>query len=252
MLWLAKRNFLGYKLVQLEGTNIHYFQKKRNNTNTYLFFSFSLVTKVILILFSPYEGKKKYLIGRYIFLEIAWCVEVTERHYFKGLVWIHLSHIISMWSARAGVCRLNSVWRKMGVVLLIALNSSTIIFGMRAATWSQWRSQRRGLTWENSGRSKTRHTASFWICCKRSSVYKCWAWGDARLSKCRCLPDVPRCVLQRGCRRMGKKRGTVGCRLLSSFNNTETWKFGLFVLLSVLDKCVSQWLQHIKHSCSSF
>ena len=48
----------------------------------------------------------------------------------------------------------------------MALKASTIVLNQkRAATGSQWRSWRRGVTWENLGRLKTRRAAAFWLCC---------------------------------------------------------------------------------------
>ena len=51
----------------------------------------------------------------------------------------------------------------------------------------------------------------------RSSVLLRLSCGGARLSKWRCLPDIPKCSLQGGCwRRMRINRGTIGCHLRNS------------------------------------
>ena len=53
------------------------------------------------------------------------------------------------------------------VVPLTALWVSTIVLNlMQAATGSQGRSRKRGVTWENFGRLNTSRAAAFWMCCK--------------------------------------------------------------------------------------
>ena len=67
----------------------------------------------------------------------------------------------------------------MGAVPLTALKASVVVLNlMQTATGSQWRSRRRrGVTWENLGRLKTRRAAAFWICC---SSFVAEAGGPAK------------------------------------------------------------------------
>jgi len=37
---------------------------------------------------------------------------------------------------------------------------------MQAITGSQWRSRKKGVTWENFGKLNTRRAAAFWVRCK--------------------------------------------------------------------------------------
>ena len=46
----------------------------------------------------------------------------------------------------------------------VALNASiNVLYSVRAATGSQWRERRRGVTCENLGWLKTKRAAAFWI-----------------------------------------------------------------------------------------
>ena len=76
-------------------------------------------------------------------------------------------------------------WHWLGAVLLTALESRTIILNrMRAATGSQWRSRRRGVTLENLGILKTRQRFSCrgwgcWGCriiCRHGLEVHCTRW----------------------------------------------------------------------------
>jgi len=71
------------------------------------------------------------------------------------------------WSARPGAWGLTNAWREVGAVPLKALQASTNDLNlMRAITGSQWRSRKRGVTWEHFGNLNTRHAAMFWMSCK--------------------------------------------------------------------------------------
>ena len=82
----------------------------------------------------------------------------TESRYFAEQALFALSYggtsqpadVDERQSALAGAYGQTSVWRWMGAVLLMA--STIVLNRMRAATRSQWRSWRSGVTLENLGR----------------------------------------------------------------------------------------------------